>query len=67
LVRNEAFQQGLFRLMKNPEKLTFADRKELSLMFQDALRLEEGLEGGFSEFLLKQKRAEELLDLFIKQ
>ena len=53
--------------MKNPEKLTFEDRKELSSMFQDALRLEEGLEGGFSEFLLKQNRAEELLDLFIKQ
>ena len=53
--------------MKSPEALSFKTRKELSIMFQDTLRLEEGLQGGFSEFLLQQGRAEELLEVFLKQ
>ena len=52
--------------MKNPERLIFEDRKELSTMFQDTLRIEEGLEGGFADFLLKQNRAEELIEVFLK-
>ena len=72
LVRNEAFQQGLFKLMRSPEKLSFEDRKDLITMFQDTLRAEEGMENGYSEFLLKEGkegrgRAEELLDVFMKQ
>ena len=58
--------------MRSPEKLSFEDRKDLITMFQDTLRAEEGLENGYSEFLLKEGkegrgRAEELLDVFMKQ
>lgn len=68
LIRNDAFQQGMFKLMKSPEKLSFEERKDLITMFQDTLRLEEGLENnGYSEFLLKQNRTEELLEVFLKK
>lgn len=54
--------------MKNPDKLSFADRKDLASMFQDTLLLEGDCEKcGFSEFLLSQQRAEELIEVFLKQ